>query len=139
MRAETQYRLFIWLPLALPALVALFVTGLDLRPTSGIVRGFIQLQLVSLVYGGLVYAPLALWATWWVGGRSEREVRRLMFRAPLLMAAVYAVLALLFGLVVGQLRVFAGVALLGVLASVVLGYCYVALVVMLREIMGTPS
>ena len=74
----------------------------------------------------------------WVGGRTEYEVRRLMFRAPLLMAAIYAVVALLFGLVVGELRVFAGVAVLGVLASVVLGYCYVALVVMLRQVMVMP-
>lgn len=133
MKRETQYRLFIWLPLAVPAVVALVVNGLGVAPTSGFMSKFVQLQLMSLIYGGLVYAPLAVWATWWVGGRGEAQVRRLMFRAPLLMAALYAGVALLSGVLVGQVRVFAGVALLGVFASVVLGYCYVALVVVLRR------
>jgi hypothetical protein len=133
MRRETQYRLFIWLPLAVPAVIALLVNGLGVAPTNTVMSKFVQVQLMALGYGGLVYAPLAVWATWWVGGRGEAQVRRLMFRAPLLMAALYAVAALLVGVLVGQVRVFAGVALLGVVASVVLGYCYVALVVLLRR------
>lgn len=134
MSHATQYRLFIWMPLAVPAVVALLVTGLGVAPTSAILNKFVQLQLISLVYGGPVYAPLAAWATWWVGGRSDAQVRRLMFRAPLLMAALFALVALLSGAIVGQVRVFARVALVGVIASLVLGYCYVALVVLLRRV-----
>lgn len=127
MKRVTLYRILIWLPLAVPALIALPAYGLGLVPSRPSAGTFFQLQFLALVYGGPVYALLAAWATWWVGGRSDAEVRRVMLGAPLLMAALYAVVALLMGVVAGQVRVFAGVALLGVAASVVLGYCYVAL------------
>ena len=53
-----------------------------------------------LEYGGLPHAVLAIWATWWIGGRLEPEIRRLMFRAPFLMAAFFVPLALVVGLAV---------------------------------------
>jgi hypothetical protein len=44
------------------------------------------LLLASLLYGGVPYAPLAIWATWWIGGKNEAQIRRLVVEARLLMA-----------------------------------------------------
>lgn len=90
----------------------------------------------SLIWGGLPYTVLAAWATWWVGGRPEAAIRRLMFRAPLLMVAVFVPLALAMGLGVGALGPFTGVAVLGAVVIVVLGYGYVVLTVLLRHLFG---
>jgi hypothetical protein len=90
----------------------------------------------SLIWGGLPYAALALWATWWVGGRAESEIRRLMFRAPLLMVAVFAPLTLVPGLVVDAPGPMAAVALLGSVVILLLGYAYVGLTVVVRLGMG---
>jgi hypothetical protein len=86
----------------------------------------------TLFYGGVPYIALALWATWWIGGRPEPEIRRLMFLAPLFMLGVFVPLALLVGLVVGPLVPWVGVAGLGAIVIVVLGYSYVGLTEVLR-------
>lgn len=92
----------------------------------------------SLLYGGLPYAALALWGTWWVGGRPEDEIKRLMLRAPLLVVAVF-VLALTIGLVVGNAGPYIGVALLGAAVILSLGYSYVGLALWLRRALGPRS
>lgn len=97
----------------------------------------VELLVYSLLYGGLPYAVLAAWATWAIGGRTEREIRRLMFRAPLLMIAVYAPVALFAGIIVGAPMPFAAVALLGSILILLFGYAYVALTVILRWSLGT--
>lgn len=93
----TIYRIGIWLPLVVPMLVAGLVHGLGVTVDVGPLRKVVQILLMSLLYGGVPYVPLALWATWWVGGRSEPEIRRLMMRAPLLMVAVFTPVAVLAG------------------------------------------
>lgn len=132
----TIYRIGIWLPLAVPTLVAGLVHGLGVATYLGPLQEAVQILLMSLLYGGVPYAPLALWATWWVGGRSEPEIRRLMMRAPLLMVAVFAPVALLAGIVVGQPVPFIAVAVLGAIITIPVGYFYVGLVVLLREQFG---
>ena len=135
-RPLTFYRLAIWLPIALPVAVALVVHGIDVGFGSGPLRKVVQVLLASLLYGGIPYAPLALWATWWIGGRTEPQIMRLVVRAPLLMAAVFAPLSLIAGVVVGAPGPFAAVAVLGAAASIVLGYAYVSLIFLLRSELG---
>jgi len=136
MSIHTVYRIGIWLPLAVPTLVAGLVHGLGMTVDVGPLRKVVQILLMSLVYGGVPYAPLALWATWWVGGRSEPEIRRLMLRAPLLMVAVFVPVAVVAGVVVGQPVPFIAVAVLGAIITIPVGYTYVGLVVLLRKHFG---
>jgi len=136
MSIHTIYRIGIWLPLAVPTLVAVLVHGLGVAVDAGPLRKTVQILLMSLLYGGVPYAPLALWATWWVGGRSEPEIRRLMMRAPLLMVAVFVAVAVLAGVAVGQPVPFLAVAVLGAIITIPVGYTYVGLVVLLRTYFG---
>ena len=76
MSIQTIYRIGIWLPLVVPTLGAGLVHGLGVAEDVGALRKIIQILLMSLLYGGVPYLPLALWATWWVGGRPEPEIRR---------------------------------------------------------------
>ena len=130
------YRACIWLPLFVPAVLLLIVSLFGLRLPAGVVGEMIA---YSLVWGGLPYTVLAVWATWWVGGRPETEIRRLMFRAPLLMVTVFVPLALATGLGVGAPGPFTGVALLGAAVIVLLGYCYVLVTMLLRHVLGPRS
>lgn len=129
MSVATFYRLCVWLPSVIPAVLIVVVNSLGLRDAVGWVG---ELVAFSLFYGGVPYIVLALWATWWVGGRTEPEIRRLMFRAPLYMVGAFVPLALLIGLAVGAVGPWAGVAGLGAVVIVVLGYAYVGLTVLLR-------
>ena len=133
MSMYTIYRTCIWLPIIVPSVLILVVNALGLRLAAGVVG---ELIAYSLIWGGLPYAALALWATWWVGGRPEAQIRRLMFRAPLLMVAVFVPFARLLGLVAGALGQFVGVALLGAAVIMVLGYAYVGVAVFLRLSLG---
>lgn len=130
---HTIYRTCIWLPILVPAALILVVNAFGVPLAEGIV---LEMIAYSLIWGGLPYAALAAWATWWVGGRPEREIRRLMFRAPLLMVAAFVPLALALGVGVGAVGPFTGVAVLGAVVIVVLGYGYVALTVLLRQLLG---
>jgi hypothetical protein len=66
MTVQTFYRCAVWLPLAIPALVATAVHAAGWSPSLSPVVKLVQLLLFSGVYGGL---PLAAWATWWIDGR----------------------------------------------------------------------
>jgi hypothetical protein len=136
MAIHTIYRVGVWLPLAVPALVAGLVHGLGTGVGDGPLQKVAQILLMSLAYGGVPYTPLALWATWWIGGRPEPEIKRLMMRAPLLMVAVFVAFALLTGLVVGQLVPFVAVAVLGAIITIPVGYAYVGLVTLIRDQFG---
>jgi hypothetical protein len=131
---QSLYRACIWLPVVVPAACLGLYRLLGLSPADGVI---VEVLIYSLLYGGIPYGLLALWATWWVGGRSEAAIRRLMFLAPLLMIALFAVLALGAGIGVGQVRVFSAVAALGSVVILVLGYSYVALTGMIRELAGS--
>ena len=133
MSSRTIYRLCIWLPILVPAAVILVADALELRLANGVIW---EVLAYSLLYGGLPYSVLAMWATWWVGRHPEREIRRLMFRAPLLMAAIFLPLALVVGFAVGAPGPFAAVAALGSLMILPLGYAYVGLAVLLRRGLG---
>jgi hypothetical protein len=128
------YRIAIWMPVLVPALLIALATASDFRLLAdGLV---FEVLAYSLMYGGIPYTLLAVWGTFWVGGRPEPEIRRLMFRAPLLMMALFASMALVTGVIVGDTRPFAALALLGAIVSIPLGYAYVGLAVVLRHWLG---
>jgi hypothetical protein len=136
MSIQSVYRVGIWLPLAVPALVAGLVHGLGVAVDVEPLRKIVQILLMSLLYGGVPYAFLAMWATWWVGGRSEPEIKRVMMRAPLLMVAVFVPVVVLAGLAVGHAVPFIALAVLGAIVTIPLGYMYVGLVMLLRQFLG---
>jgi hypothetical protein len=129
MSAWTVYRLCIWLPILVPATAMAIAKAFGRPLAAGVLT---EVLAYSLLYGGLPYAALAIWATWWIGGRSEPEIRRVMFRAPLLMAAVFVTLALAVGVAVGRLGPFIAVAIYGLATILPLGYAYVGIAVLLR-------
>ena len=131
--AVSVYRLSIWLPLLVPAVVIVVARVFKLRLAEGLLW---EMLAYSLLYGGLPYAFLAIWATWWVGRHSEAQIRRLMIRAPLLMGSIFVPLALILGFVVGAPGSFAAVAVLGLLTILVLGYAYVGIAAILMRGLG---
>lgn len=133
MTVTTFYRLCVWMPVVIPAVLIVLIRTLGL----GDLGVAVEMVAYSLLYGGIPYIALALWATWWIGGQPEPEIRRMMFRAPLLMLAVFVPLALFVGVVVGALVPFAAVAALGGVVILLLGYAYVGLTEWLRTELGT--
>lgn len=129
------YRLAVWVPILVPAIVAWVVHGLGIHIGSGVVQKVGQLLLASLLYGGVPYALLALWAMWWIGGRTEDDIRRMAMRAPLLMIAFFVPVALIAGVVVGAPTPFAAVAVAGAIVIIPLGYGYVAVVLTMRRLL----
>jgi hypothetical protein len=133
MSAVSVYRVSIWLPLLVPAVVIVVARTFKLRLAEGLLW---EMLAYSLLYGGPPYAILAIWATWWVGRHSETQIRRLMLRAPLLMGSIFVPLALILGFAVGAAGPFAAVALLGLLHILLLGYAYVGIAALLRRYLG---
>ena len=133
MSIVSVYRLSIWLPILVPAIVMVVANALGLRLAEGLLW---EMLAYSLLYGGLPYALLAIWATWWVGRQSEGEIRRLMLRAPLLMGSIFVPAALILGFAVDAPGPFAAVAALGFLSILVLGYGYVGIALLLRRGLG---
>ena len=134
------YRFSIWLPLIVPALVMLIwnvlITGLGAPKPSGVFDIVLEVLAYSGIYGGPPYILLAAWATWWIRGRSEPDIRRVMFLAPLLMVAVFGAICLVMGAFADRMRVWLSVAALGISIIIPLGYIYVALAVGLRRWLG---
>ena len=136
MTVQTFYRCAVWLPLAIPALVATAVHAAGWDPSLSPVVKLVQLLLMSLMYGGLPYAALAAWATWWIGGRLEPEIRRRALQAPLWMVAAWLPFTAAIGGLAGRVQIFVGLAGLGIVVILPLGYAYVTLVFLLRRWLG---
>jgi hypothetical protein len=134
MSVHAIYRVCIWLPLLVPAAVLILYRRLGVSPADEFVG--VEVLAYSLIVGGIPYAALAAWATWWIGGGPEATIRRLMFVAPLLMVALFTALAIAAGLWVGRPVKFLGVAALGASVILVLGYAYVGLTVAIRQLAG---
>ena len=141
MAVRTFYQLAVWLPIIVPAIVALITHGAGIRPT-GMARLPAQVMLSSLV-GGIPYVLLALWATFWIAhpNRSEQQIRRLMIVAPLLMSVAWIVVwtFLYFGRggslqSADNAQFFFASSLFGTMMALALGYGYVALTLALRRV-----
>ncbi|WP_331877639.1 hypothetical protein [Longimicrobium sp.] len=133
---QTFYRCAVWLPLGIPALVATAVHAAGWRPSLSPVAKLVQLLLMSGIYGGLPYAMLAAWATWWIDRRLEPEIRRRALQAPLWMVAAWLPFTAVIGGLSGRVEIFLGLAGLGILVILPLGYAYVTLVFLLRRWLG---
>jgi hypothetical protein len=90
MTVQTFYRLAVWLPLVIPGLAVFLVHGLGISMTGSSFDKVIQILLGSLLYGGVPYAPIALWATFWIDSRSEERIRRRAVRSPPWMIVSFA-------------------------------------------------
>jgi hypothetical protein len=134
------YRFAIWLPLLVPFAVVVMMNvlfkGLGMSKSSGYIDYGLETLAWSGIFGGLPYAALAVWATWWIRDRPEPEIRRLMFLAPLLMVGAFAVGCLLMGVVAWQLDMWIRIAVRGAGIIIPLGYAYVALRLLLRHWLG---
>ncbi|HSJ24751.1 MAG TPA: hypothetical protein VK929_08800 [Longimicrobiales bacterium] len=134
MSTSVFYRCAVWLPLLVPAAVATLVHVSGVQPTYPAIRKLIQVLLISGIYGGMPYAILASYATWWIDDKPEREIRRRALAAPLWMLALWFLCATLIGLLSGRVDMFLGLLGLGTAAVLLLGYGYVSLVFMLRRL-----
>jgi hypothetical protein len=133
---QTFYRLAVWLPLALPGVAAVVRAAFGPSVFPEPLKPIVGWLLGSLVYGGIPYALLALWATVRMGRLDEPEIRRLMFRAPFLMIGMFTLVWFVAGLSVGQPQFI----LLGPLAAFLIipaGYGYMGFVLLIREQIGT--
>src|SRR5687767_8511350 len=114
------YRMSVWIPLLLPLAAAVAVNGLGVATTSRPLEKLVQIMLISLIYGGIPYLVLALWATWWIGDHSEREIRRRAMVAPLLMIGAWSLFALIPSVMARKIEMFFGLVGLGAVFSLVL-------------------
>ena len=138
MSVHTFYRLAVWLPIAMPALVVLLVHGLGLRGIGISLDEVFQILLASLVYGGIPYAPIAIWATFWIDNHPERDIRRRALQTPLWMILTFLMFAAYLAVVSGELIMATVVFVLGVMGIVSLGYLYVVIVFSLRDVLCGP-
>jgi hypothetical protein len=131
------YRLALLLPLLIPAAVMTGASFVGL-PTFEPLKSLVAALIVSGLAGAVPYSLLALWASWWIKEKSEREIRRLALRAPVLMLLAFLPVAFLIGASDGDtLGEGLFILLYAVPCILVLGYAYVALVFWLRHIAQT--
>lgn len=133
MSAQKFYRAAVWLPLLVPAVVAIPVHTLGMPRSAPLLFKLVQVLLMSGIYGGIPYAALAAWGTWWIDRRPEAEIRRRALFAPFWMLAAWTVCAAVIGTLSRRFNIFAGLVGLGALVILTLGYAYVALVFLLRR------
>ena len=120
-----------WLPLVVPGLVALTVHGAGLRPGPPLDK-IVQILLGSLVYGGMPYAVIAIWATVWIGRRPEPEIRRRALQTPLWTIAAFLMIPTIVVLRGGEATMAAALFVMGAVCILGIGYVYVAMVFGLR-------
>ena len=88
MQTRTIYRWMLALPIAVPCV--LFPLGwFHIAPPM--LEGFISLTGLAAIVGGIPDVLLALGLLWWMRRKSESQIRRAMFIAPLLMVALLGV------------------------------------------------
>jgi hypothetical protein len=131
------YRLALLLPILIPAVVMIgaYFVGL---PTFEPLKSVVTALIASGYVGALPYSLFALWAAWWIRGKSERQIRRLALRAPVLMLLVFTPVAFLMG--VSDSDTFGGtlfILLYAVPCILVLGYAYVGVVFWIRRLANT--
>lgn len=124
------YRWSLLLPILLPAvaLALAFIT-----PNNSLLLPIIGMLLASAIYGGAAYVVLALSLLVWMRGRSDGEISRVAWFAPVLMlfaeAIVLPLQAVLFDndfALPNSEGAFSAVAFLSMVV-LILGYFYVVL------------
>ena len=130
----TFYRIALWLPVVLPSLIVLDV-HVGSRWSESLVGPLVQLPLMMFVFGVPTYAPLAIWATFWLRGKTRRQVHHMAIRAPWLMVPLFLLLSLYLLLRSGDLVMPAAFFVLGSAVSVVLGYSVVIATLGLEQLL----
>jgi hypothetical protein len=134
MNIHAYYRSAVWLPLLVPAATAFVMIISGARPAPGVSATLVQMIVYSGLYGGVPYALLAAYATWWIGDRPERAIRRRALAAPLWMVLLWLPVSLLVGVLYGRVETFSGLFWLGTAVILPLGYAYVGIVLLLRPL-----
>jgi hypothetical protein len=137
-RLRRFYSVAVWLPVIVPlcCLATFAAMGGGMFEGFGASVGIIL--VVSLFSTGVPYAIFALWVSHWLRAaeRTEKEVRRVMWGAPL----IVAVFALPYWTVTLWIRESMTDALFGILFYVpyllVIGYLYVVIVAVGRWALG---
>ena len=120
------YRGYVWSPIVVGALMlSAFAAGWE--PAGSFAAAITIPLAVSIFFGGIPYTALAAWTTWWLGGKTEAQIRRRAFLMPLLMLGIYSTWALVYGGVTDGILDGASYALMGVAYTLTLGYAYVGL------------
>ena len=134
MTVQRFYRSMLWLPIAVPAglMTVCAIAGWGAADSGA----FSEAMAWSLIVGGLPYVALALWAYFWMDGREEHEIRRLMFVSPLLMLGAFAVYAVILGALEGRpLHSVGALAWYGGSFVIPFGYAYVGIALLLRRLL----
>ena len=136
MSVHAFYRIVVWVPILVPALAAVMAHGFGFRPVSPTGRKALQLLLMMFFFGGAPYTALALWATFWIGRRPEREILWKSLQAPLLMATAFAVPSAVLFVLSRSGEMALGFFAYGAVSSVVVGFAFVGLTLAVREVLG---
>ena len=136
MTVRRFYRLSLALPILVPgSLLLAFYVAPGLAPWLASSTSWMALGILvySLLYGGIPYAALALWAAWRFSGESEKEIRRVVVTLPLLMAIMALLCFTFIAAINGALHRARTLLTVGPAASIVLGYTYVGIVLVARK------
>jgi hypothetical protein len=125
MTPVTFYRIAVWLPIVLPSLFVIDIHVIGSRWSERAFGPFVQWPLMMFVFGGPTYAPLALWATFWLRGKTRSEIHRMAIRAPWLMVPMFLALSIYLLVRSRDLAMPAAFFVMGSVLSVVLGYSIV--------------
>jgi hypothetical protein len=89
-RVRRFYLVAIWMPLIVPIFCAAGFSVQGEGSYEGIGADLGGILLLSLYSTGIPFTIFALWITHWLcaAGRTERQVRRLMWTSPLIVTAV---------------------------------------------------
>ena len=136
------YRLSIWLPLALSFMVIIIMNvalafGYK-KPTGSVLVTALEFVGYFGVYGGLPYAVLAGFLTWWVKRTPEQAIRRMFLLGPAAAVALFAGATEIVSSFGETGDRWDGVILRFALVVLPLGYFYVGLVFVLRRFLS-PS
>ena len=136
MSVHQFYRLAVWLPLIVPALVLppVWLLGMPQWQFLGMVIGTIY---ASAWTGGIPYLLLALWASIRIRSLPESRTRKLAVLMPLYMVPLFCLYVLVLSLARGEgLDEAFWFGLIGTAYLIPIGYAYVGLTFGLRALAG---
>ena len=129
MSTRTFYRLSLFLPILLPAM--LMALGARYHHVDSDLGEDVHFAGYCLLISALPYSVLIPWLAWWMRGKTEPEIRKMSYRIPILVLPIYLVSYSCYLIIVaGQnpdLKMLAGILL--ILTYVIcVGYLYAHLV-----------
>ena len=135
MSHPTFYRIAVWLPFLLPSLVVIDMHVVGSRWSLNMLGQLVQLPLGMFLYGGPAYVPLALWATFWLRGKTRSEIHQMAIRAPWLMVPAFLALSIYLLVASGDLVMPVSFFALGSIVSLVVGYTIVLATLGLEQLL----